>query len=97
MFHQNLFTPNPFTILEDGVDQEADAVVLENTKSGKFNIDTKIFTNDPLINGGVIGLGVGVLGTLLVGSILEGQNNCQPYRGKREEPGSAASPSPSSR
>ena len=45
---------------------------------------TRILTGNPLIDGAVVGVGVGLIGSLLVGKVLEGQkNNCH-YRYKRD-------------
>ena len=63
--------------------EEGDAVILENTPEQK-TVGTKILTADPLVNGAVVGLGVGVIGSLLVGALLDG-NNCN-NRGKRDAP-----------
>merc|ERR1712200_70225 len=37
-------------------------------------------TTDPAINGAVVGLGVGVIGSLLVGALLDKGNNCNRFR-----------------
>jgi len=69
--------------LQDGdVKKDSDAIVVENNP--KKSTNTRIFTNDPAINGAVVGLGVGVIGSLLVGALLD-NNNCN-NRGRRDAP-----------
>lgn len=61
-------------------------MILENdTSVEKKSPDSKIFTANPAINGAVVGVGVGVLGSLLVGALLNEKKNCNP-RGRRDTP-----------
>merc|ERR1712126_491938 len=73
--------------LQDGeVDTKAEAVVLENDGvAAKNSPQGKLLTANPAVNGALVGVGVGVLGSLLVGSLLNEKNNCN-YRGKRDTP-----------
>jgi len=69
--------------LQDGdVKKDSKAIVLENSPKAT---STRILTNDPAINGAVVGLGVGVIGSLLVGALLDNNNNCN-NRGRRDAP-----------
>jgi len=81
MRFSQVYLLTPFLIqvsLQDGdIKKEADAVVLE-AKDKKTN--TRILTTDPAINGAVVGLGVGVIGSLLVGALLDKGNNCNRFR-----------------
>jgi len=44
---------------------------------------TRLFTGNTAIDGAVVGLGVGVIGSLLIGKLLEEKNKCNP-RGRRD-------------
>ena len=61
-----------------------------NTKTAAAGGQTRLFTADPAINGAVVGLGVGVVGSLLLGALLEDKNNCN-NRGRRDTTGSTRS------
>jgi len=68
-----------------------DAYILEvdlpekGNKATKTGTSTRLFTGNAAVDGAVVGLGVGVIGSLLVGKLLEGKNKCG-NRGKREAP-----------
>ena len=66
------------------VDDAAKAVVVDaGDPEGKKSVDTRLLSASPAVNGAVVGLGVGVLGSLLVGAILNDKNNCN-NRGRRD-------------
>lgn len=56
-----------------------DSKAVTATKTGT---STRLFTGNTAIDGAVVGLGVGVIGSLLVGKLLEEKNKCNP-RGRR--------------
>lgn len=63
--------------VQDKVDTKAKAVVVETDSSAyKKNVEPKLLHTDPAINSAVVGVGVGVLGSLLVGALLENKNKC---------------------
>ena len=74
---------------DEEADAKAEAVVIEaddpasKTAAGG---QTRLFTANPAVNGAVVGLGVGVLGSLLVGALLDNKNDCNNYRGRRDAP-----------
>merc|ERR1712126_43300 len=83
-----VFLPLFFSYALQGgeVDTKAEAVVLENDGvAAKNSPQGKLLTANPAVNGALVGVGVGVLGSLLVGSLLNEKNNCN-YRGKRDTP-----------
>merc|ERR1719343_865176 len=55
------------------------------TNPSKTGTSTRLFTGNAAVDGAVVGLGVGVIGSLLVGKLLEGKNKCG-NRGKRDAP-----------
>jgi len=59
---------------------EKDTKAVTGTKTGT---STRLFTGNQAIDGAVVGLGVGVIGSLLVGKLLEEKNKCNP-RGRRD-------------
>jgi len=59
---------------------EKDTKAVTSTKTGT---STRLFTGNTAIDGAVVGLGVGVIGSLLVGKLLEEKNKCNP-RGRRD-------------
>jgi len=59
---------------------EKDTKAATATKTGT---STRLFTGNQAIDGAVVGLGVGVIGSLLVGKLLEEKNKCNP-RGRRD-------------
>merc|ERR1711874_438704 len=59
-----------------------DSKAVSATKTGKATA-TRLFTGNQAIDGAVVGLGVGVIGSLLVGKLLEDKNKCNP-RGRRD-------------
>jgi len=59
---------------------EKDTKAATATKAGT---STRLFTGNQAIDGAVVGLGVGVIGSLLVGKLLEEKNKCNP-RGRRD-------------
>ena len=69
------------------MDSEAKAVVLEadsKTTAAAAGGNTRLFTANPAVNGAVVGLGVGVIGSLLVGALLDNKD-CN-NRGRRDTP-----------
>merc|ERR1711970_673663 len=77
---------------EKSVVETDDAYILEadlpekDTKAAtatKTGTSTRLFTGNQAIDGAVVGLGVGVIGSLLVGKLLEEKNKCNP-RGRRD-------------
>jgi len=72
---------------DEEVDSEAKAVVLEadsKTTAAAAGGNTRLFTANPAVNGAVVGLGVGVIGSLLVGALLDNKD-CN-NRGRRDTP-----------
>jgi len=72
---------------DEEVDSEAKAVVLEadsKTTAAAAGGNTRLFTANPAVNGAVVGLGVGVIGSLLVGALLDNKD-CN-SRGRRDTP-----------
>merc|ERR1711874_214036 len=59
-----------------------DSKAVSATKTGTATA-TRLFTGNQAIDGAVVGLGVGVIGSLLVGKLLEDKNKCNP-RGRRD-------------
>lgn len=77
----------PSSSQDEQTDKEAKAVIVENDSvAEKRNPEAKLFTANPAINGAVVGVGVGVLGSLLVGALLNEKKNCNPGRGRRDTP-----------
>jgi len=63
--------------MQDKVDSNAKAVVVENEASASSKkVEPKLLSANPAINSAVVGVGVGVLGSLLVGALLENKNKC---------------------
>jgi len=60
--------------LQDKVDANAKAVVVES--ASKKKVEPKLLSSNPAINSAVVGVGVGVIGSLLVGALLENKNKC---------------------
>ena len=76
------------------IEETDDAYILEvdlpekgnkATNPSKTGTSTRLFTGNAAVDGAVVGLGVGVIGSLLVGKLLEGKNKCG-NRGKRDAP-----------
>ena len=59
------------------------------TESSKKS--TKVFTDNALVNGLLVGAGAGLLGSLVVGKIINEQQQKCVYRYKRDGTGSARS------
>ena len=59
------------------------------TESSKKS--TKVFTDNALVNGLLVGAGAGLLGSLVVGKIINDQQQKCVYRYKRDGTGSARS------
>merc|ERR1711902_365198 len=53
----------------------------------KKDIDTKFFTGNEALDGGIVGLGAGLLGGAVLGGVLGGGNNNGCGRRKRQAPG----------
>jgi len=69
-------------------DTKAKAIIVEadeaSTPKAKAATQTRLFTSDPTINSAIAGVGIGVVGSLLVGALLDSKNNkCNP-RGRRD-------------
>jgi len=63
--------------MQDKVDSNAKAVVVENDSSvDSKKVEPKLLSANPAINSAVVGVGVGVLGSLLVGALLDNKNKC---------------------
>jgi len=71
------------SVQDEVVDEKAKAVVVDVGDVEKKTVDTRLLSADPALNGAVVGVGVGVLGSLLVGALLNQKNNCN-NRGKRD-------------
>merc|ERR1711955_112400 len=64
----------------------ASSVGNKNTKQKE--VDTKFFTGNEAIDGGIVGLGAGLLGGAVLGSVLGGGNNgCGRRRRQADETG----------
>jgi hypothetical protein len=70
---------------DDAYILDADLPAKDNkaVTSTKTGTSTRLFTGNAAIDGAVVGLGVGVIGSLLVGKLLEEKNKCNP-RGRRD-------------
>jgi len=71
------------SVQDEVVDEKAKAVVVDVGDVEKKTVDTRLLSADPALNGAVVGVGVGVLGSLLVGALLNQKNNCN-NRGRRD-------------
>jgi len=65
------------------LDADLPAKDSKSVTSTKTGTSTRLFTGNSAIDGAVVGLGVGVIGSLLVGKLLEEKNKCNP-RGRRD-------------
>jgi len=73
--------------LDEVEDKEAKAVVLEAEPTPKSSgPQTKLFTSDPTLNSAIAGVGIGVVGSLIVGALLDAKKQpCHP-RFRRDTP-----------
>merc|ERR1719436_541036 len=59
----------------------------DNTDTKKKDVDTKFFTGNEALDGGIVGLGAGLLGGAVLGGVLGGGNNNGCGRRKRQADG----------
>jgi len=73
--------------LDEVEDKEAKAIVLEAEPSTKSSgAQTKLFTSDATLNSAIAGVGIGVVGSLIVGALLDAKKDkCHP-RYRRDTP-----------
>ena len=85
----NLLVSTCIHFTDEVEDKEAKAVVLEastnepTSKAAADKTQTRLFTSDPTLNSAIAGVGIGVVGSLLVGALLDAKKNkpCHPvYR-----------------
>ena len=63
-------------------------MLLDDNKSTstKTTPQTRLLTGNAVVDGAVVGIGVGVIGSLLVGKLLDDQSKKCHYRYRRDSP-----------
>ena len=82
-----------FTYSDEVEDKGAKAVVVEadyteptSKAVGDDKTQTRLFTSDPTLNSAIAGVGIGVVGSLIVGALLDAKKDkCHP-RYRRDTP-----------
>merc|ERR1739845_235301 len=71
---------------DNGDEETKEEASTKSVKSAATGANTRLLSNNQAVNGAVVGFGAGVIGSLIIGKLLEEKNKCNPYRGKRDTP-----------